>query len=329
VLAGVRRTSPFGRLPRTLPEAPVDSSSTENHENAPCPVCGSGAPRLRYRITRFRVLQCQRCELIYLSPMLDPQEVKEMFSRLYTEGEGSVPELKTYYDFCYRDEPDNPLVQLYETWLDELERHHPPGRLLDVGCGTGLFLAVARRRGWEPHGIDDCFEATQHARNHFGLDVSNGQFEDFRSRGEVFDAITGWDIIEHAREPLGLLEAMRSCLAPGGIIGLSTPNQKSILDVAAGAMYRASAGQVTWPLEKFYIEQHFLYYTPSTLTDSLARSGFEPLILRRELTDLRRLHLSAPMRIVLEGLFLAARVSGLENRIFVVAREASAAARAA
>jgi len=147
-----------------------------------------------------------------------------------------------------------------------------------------------------------------------------GDFADFHSGARRFDAITGWDIIEHARKPLDLLRAMRNCLAPGGVVGLSTPNQRSILDVVAGAMYRLTGGRVTGPLEKFYIEQHFLYYTPDTLARSLERGGFEVAQLLREGTDLRRLTLSPPMRLVLQSLFLVARATGLQNRLFVVAR---------
>ena len=48
---------------------------------------------------------------LVLWPLISEDEVREMFSRLYAEGEGSVPELKTYYEFTYEDYPENPLVQ--------------------------------------------------------------------------------------------------------------------------------------------------------------------------------------------------------------------------
>jgi 2-polyprenyl-3-methyl-5-hydroxy-6-metoxy-1,4-benzoquinol methylase len=244
-----------------------------------------------------------------------------MFSQLYTTGDGSVPELRSYYGFCYDDTPSNPLVQLYETWLDTLERFHAPGRLLDVGCGAGLFLAVAQRRGWVPFGIDDCAEATHHARERFGLDVQTGDFADFAAGGALaFDGITMWDIIEHAREPVQLLAAVRKSLGSGGIVGLSMPNQRSILDLVAGGLYRATAGKVTSLLEKFYVEQHFSYFTPETLEQALARGGLQIMHLERELTDLRRLTLAPAVRLAVRGLFQFARWTGLENRLFAVAR---------
>ena len=285
-----------------------------------CPICGDGHPDLRYQITRFQVFCYKSCDQIYLYPLPSPEEIREMFARLYTSGEGSVPELKSYYGYCYDDEPDNPLVQLYEGWLDEIEKHHEPGRLLDVGCGTGLFLSAARRRGWQPFGIDDSEEATKYAREEFGLDVWVGDFKDFHAENRRFDVITGWDILEHARKPLEVLEAMRNCLAPSGVVALSTPNQRNILDLVAGTFYRLSGGRATGYLEKFYIEQHFLYYTPDTLAQALQRAGFEVAKMAREGTDLRRLSLSPFMRLVLEALFLAARLTGLQTRLFVIGR---------
>jgi SAM-dependent methyltransferase len=244
-----------------------------------------------------------------------------MFSTLYTTGDGSLPELRSYYGYTYDDSRSNPLVQLYEKWLDALARFQSPGRLLDIGCGTGLFLAVARRRGWVPFGVDECPEATRYAREHFGLDVQTGDFADFAAHGSLgFDAITMWDIIEHARQPVELLALARRSLGPGGVIGLSTPNQRSILDVVAGALYRGSGGRLTAPLEKFYVDQHFSYFTPETLQQAISRGGLEMVHLERELTDLRRLTLNPVLRFALRELFRIARWTGLENRLFAVAR---------
>jgi len=289
-------------------------------DDARCPVCESPQKQLRYRITDFRVYDCRSCSLVYLWPQLRPEEVREMFTHLYTEGEGSVPELRSYYGFTYDDDPANPLVQLYESWLDVLERHARRGRLLDIGCGTGLFLAVARRRGWEPYGVDDCAEAIAYARSEFGLDVWEGDFRDFDASGKAFDAITMWDIIEHARAPVDLLSAARGVLSPGGVIGISTPNQRSILDLIAGAMYRLSAGRLTRPLEKFYIEQHFLYFDPRTLADACGRAGLTLVHSERQNTDLRRLTLGPATRLMLKALLGVARAVHLENRILAVAR---------
>jgi len=291
-------------------------------EQRACPVCGSDDAGLKYRLTRFSILSCRACALVFLWPRPTPDEIRELFEQLYTSGEGSVPELKTYYSFCYDDEPDNPLVQLYESWLDRIEQHKSPGKILDVGCGTGLFLAVARRRGWQPYGIDESAEATSHAREHFGLDVRVGEFSEFADDQLQFDVITGWDILEHARTPVALLESVATSLSPGGLVALSTPNQSNIIDRIAGTIYRLSLGRLPGPLEKFYIEQHFIYFTPETMRDTLTRAGLDTISVDLELTDLRRLTLSPPMRLVLQSMFAAARVLHLENRLFALARVA-------
>jgi hypothetical protein len=85
-------------------------------------------------------------------------------------------------------------------------------------------------------------------------------------------------------------------------------------------MYRLTGGRLIAPLEKFYIEQHFLYFTPETLRSCMQRAGLEIFALDRELTDLRRLTISPLVRLGLESMFLSARLLGRENRLFVMAR---------
>lgn len=267
-------------------------------------------------------MECGACAQVYLHPLPSEEEIRKLFASLYTSGDGSVPELKEYYGFCFDDEPGNPLVEQYELWLDKIERVRPPGRVLDIGCGTGLFLSVARRRGWETFGIDESEEATNHARGHFGLDPWVGEFASFADRGERFDLVTGWDVIEHSRNPVGLLQIAKRCLAEDGIVSLSTPNQRSVLDLFAGFIYRASGGRIVGPLEKFYIEQHFLYFSPDSFRRCLELAGLCVQQLDFESTDLRRLTISPPVRMGLEAMFGLGRLLGRQNRLFVIARAA-------
>ena len=284
-----------------------------------CLVCRSPAARLLYQLPRFSVLACRHCGQVYLHPLPSADEIRALFSRLYTTGDGVVAELRSYYAFCFDDRPDNPLVQLYERWLDAVERHHPPGRLLDIGCGTGLFLVVARRRGWTAVGIDDCGEATRHAVERFGCDVRPGDFETL-ALAERFDVVTMWDILEHSRTPIDLLAAARRVLEPGGLVALATPNRRNLLDLIGGTLYRLSGGRLTAGLDRLYVAPHFLYFTPHTLTQTLGRAELTVAALDLESTDLRRLALSSPVRLGLRALFRIARWTGLENRLFVIAR---------
>ncbi|MEN8183231.1 MAG: class I SAM-dependent methyltransferase [Myxococcota bacterium] len=289
--------------------------------DARCLVCGGESPQVRYRIPRYSVLECRDCRQVFLWPLPSPEEIRGLFREFYTTGQaGSLPELDGYYLYCFDDSPANPLVRCYERWLAALERHQPPGRLLDVGCGTGLFLSVAQRRGWQVVGVDESPEGVKHARESFGVDAREGQFDAFEAEGSRFDAITGWDIIEHSRTPVELLRAMRRHLAPGGVVGLSTPNQESLVERVASALYHATGGWLTAPLEKLYFDQHFLYFTPATLRSALTRAGLGVLELEQEATDLERLNLSAAMRVGLQALFRVSRWVGLENRLFVLAR---------
>lgn len=285
-----------------------------------CPSCESNAPRLRYRLSRRSVFTCTSCDLVYLWPLPSEDEVRRIFDSLYSTGEGLLPELRDYYAFAYDESPGNPLVQLYEQWLGEIEAHAAPGRVADVGCGTGLFLHTARRRGWTPFGVDECVPAIAHARERFGLAVEQDEFSSFSKQGHRFDLITMWDILEHARRPLELTRAARACLEPGGLLAVATPNQANILDLIGRALYVATGGRLVSPLEKFYIDVHFLYFTAATLGALLERAGFEVVVLRQEATDLRRLTLSPMVRAALCGVFEIARLTGRETRLFAIAR---------
>ena len=94
--------------------------------------------------------------------------------------------------------------------------------------------------GWP--GIDANAEATQYARDHFGLDVRTGRLRGVR--GERARLRRHHDVGHHRAlraTPSACSRPRAGALAPGACSALSTPNQRSILDVVAGTLYRADA----------------------------------------------------------------------------------------
>jgi 2-polyprenyl-3-methyl-5-hydroxy-6-metoxy-1,4-benzoquinol methylase len=110
--------------------------------------------------------------------------------------------------------------------LDRVNESGEPLRVLDVGCGPGLLLDEARRRGWRAHGVDLSAWAVEQARAR-GIDALHGTLEDAAFPAAHFDAVFMVDVLEHLPDPVGtLLEATR-VLRPGGSLCVVTPDASS------------------------------------------------------------------------------------------------------
>jgi len=97
------------------------------------------------------------------------------------------------------------------------------GKLLDIGCGTGDFLAVANNVGWETVG----YEPNEKAR-------SLAQKKDVALVAEIsdladasFDVITMWHVLEHVPDVEAQIKELRRLVKPGGTIVIAVPNFKS------------------------------------------------------------------------------------------------------
>ena len=101
----------------------------------------------------------------------------------------------------------------------------PDGRLLDVGCGSGLFLARMRALGWQVCGVEPDSEAARIGRERYGLDIRS-TVEDLES--EWFDAVTLHHVIEHLPDPLAVLTKVRRRLRPEGRLVVVTPNPEGL-----------------------------------------------------------------------------------------------------
>lgn len=122
-------------------------------------------------------------------------------------------------------------------WLRGL-RLGPGARLLDVGCGAGALLEVARAAGLDAVGVDAAPDRAAEARARSGAVVHAGTLETLPAELGRFDVIRMNQLVEHVPSPRALLLAARERLAPGGALYLATPNVDSLAHRVLGARWR-------------------------------------------------------------------------------------------
>lgn len=103
----------------------------------------------------------------------------------------------------------------------------PPtrGRFLDLGCGVGDGLALARNVGWEVTGVEFSSSAAEIARSR-GFEVIVGDVEVVPYPGS-FDWIQCWHVLEHVPDPVRLLRRVGEALAASGTAEIVVPNRLS------------------------------------------------------------------------------------------------------
>ncbi len=142
-----------------------------------------------------------------------------------------------------------------------LKENLPPGRLLDVGCGDGGFLALAQRNGWQCVGFDYEKRMVALAKER-GVEVHACEFSSFcrsRAAGE-FDVVALFDVLEHTPEPRELLGFVLPLLKKGGYLTLTMPNALRPLPFVRE--------------EHDYPPHHFTRWTPEAMRGFLERGGF-------------------------------------------------------
>ena len=229
-----------------------------NHSkvNVSCNMCGCNHTDLLYLKNGLRVVKCRVCDLVYLNPRSE----KDAEAR---EGEkGPIAP-------CGANLERERII--FERRILEIQRlKSKPGRLLDVGCGSGGFMAFARDCGWSVVGVDPNEAAAEHARANLGLEVVNGTLEELPPSTGLFDMVTFWDVLEHAPDPMGLIKIAQSRLAEGGLIGITVSNISSLAAWVGGTGWYALR------------DVHLTFFTPETLRKMVTLAGFDVIRIETE-----------------------------------------------
>jgi len=256
---------------------------------------------------------------MFLNPCLMPEEQKLIFSS---------PEMLKKVSAFFADYHDDgswstpKTTAIYRSVLTELGRLRPgKGKWLDVGCGKGTFLVLAKAMGWQAVGLEPNFNAAETLRTQHGIPALDCDFFDPRVEAQKYDVISLWDLIEHTPNPKVWMERCRTLLNPGGLLVIATPNHFSLLDGLAHWAHRLSIGRLTAALEKLYTVDHTLYLTGATLADLFRRTDFKVLKSLKVNTDLSRYRMSAAFRALAETLLAVSWVFHLQNRVVMIGKK--------
>ncbi|MFA6599670.1 MAG: glycosyltransferase [Candidatus Omnitrophota bacterium] len=99
-----------------------------------------------------------------------------------------------------------------------------PGRMLDIGCGYGSFLTMAKERGWETWGIEPSLEAAQASREFLGDRLLNDTAENAVYPDHYFDVITLWNVLDYCLDPVAVVTKLFRWLSPNGLLVIRVPN---------------------------------------------------------------------------------------------------------
>lgn len=241
---------------------------------------------------------------------------------LYSSTENLTAVNQFHSDYYAYSDPNAPskTVKDFERALGLLEGSDPArGKsVFDVGCGNGLFLAVAKKRGWEAYGCDSSQANVSFAKEKFGINIDRASFEAWDPKEKKYDVVSFWDVLEHLAEPHVFVKKAVGMLKPGGRIVVAGPNDRSFLRILAETLFFMTAGHVRGPLQKAYLLEHITYSTIDTIKALFSKYGMNIRFYFMSSTDLNKYQLVPIEKISASVVLGLGRALGLQNRFVVI-----------
>ncbi len=219
-------------------------------------LCGrKAACQVAFSKHGFDFVSCAECGLLFV----DPRPIRQALETFY--GQSESERLKLEILECTFSVRQDRIFAPRAEWIVTALRPSG-GRLLDVGCGNGIFLELfLRRSGWEVVGVDLSSAAVGRCREK-GIHAVQATIEAFDD-ADGFDVVTLWEVLEHVFDPLAVLRRCRDLMRPGGALVLTTPNIGGFDYLVLGS----DSSNILAPV-------HLNYFDLRSLTLMLERAGF-------------------------------------------------------
>jgi len=219
----------------------------------------------------FKILQCSRCKSIFIGNI-------EVNSQYY----------KKYYPLTYYNENYNgkkTISWILGLWgrfslkrkqnliLNNIQLRDKKCKILDIGCGKGIFLNDLDSSRFEKYGLEINKKGYEASLGK-GLKVYNQELTNIDFKSMKFDVVTLWHVLEHIEKPAELFNKINQILKNNGILILATPNTDSL-----GFKW----GRGNW----FHLDspRHLILYNQKSISWLLEKSRFKIIKVKNEFYD--------------------------------------------
>lgn len=227
-------------------------------EQIHCRICNGAMSRAACELFKLNdnnveMFRCRDCGTVQMCDLPSEDFLRDFYGGGY---------LNDYTAGMGEERFNREMLQRHTAKLELVRDTAGLGRLLDVGCGEGMFLELAKKAGYDCQGCDYGLKSSypEGVEVKIGtLDVLNGlPFED-----ESFDVVTNWAVIEHVRSPISAAKEMWRVLRKGGYLFCDTP-------LCGDLCERSVAGQSHW----FWPPEHLHVFSARSLRMLYESAGF-------------------------------------------------------
>ncbi|MBI1911569.1 MAG: class I SAM-dependent methyltransferase [Deltaproteobacteria bacterium] len=180
-----------------------------------CPVCLKKSDQKKVsEAGKYKMFHCPSCDVVFADPFKAPGASWYENAEMYTVGRVITKTTEWYHK-------------------QVLGRKIKGKSLIDIGCGTGIFLSEAKKLGYDVYGIDFDRSNIKVAKEKYKIEnVFCYSVAELKKKfgKHRFDIVTFFEVLEHLDSPKKFLDDIKDLLTPGGVIALSVPNRNRFID---------------------------------------------------------------------------------------------------
>jgi len=191
-----------------------------------CPVCGQSESFAPSSLADARpaISQCQRCRSAWLNPIPSRREITKFYP----------PEYYGSKTAKFITPIERLLAKLSTRMITRaIKKLRPGSRVLDIGCGRGLFLRELANRGFDTHGTELNMLADQSLSSRCTIHITDS-LTSLRFPNDYFDLVIIWHVLEHLPDPQETISEISRILSPDGQLALAVPNYGSMQALISG-----------------------------------------------------------------------------------------------